>query len=191
MSGDLTTLEALKRYLGREGSDEAGQTSDELLKQLISAASGQITRFASREFVASEDGEERAFAHDGGRFLDLAPYDLRSVDTITVTRDGSSTVLEAGQFGLRPLPAPDGVHQWIQLADDPGESEITIKGAWGFEQVPADVANWTHLTVAEWLRGGVYAYTQDLEAAALYSSRSLPRIVETGIEDTYRQPVVT
>jgi len=191
MAGDLTSLEALKRYLGREeGISEPGETSDDLLKELIAAASRLVTGFARREFVASEGEEERVFAHDGGLFLDLDPFDVREVASVSIIRGGATTALETGAFGLRPLPSIDGVYQWLMLATDPGACEVKVKGKWGFEKVPADVATWVHVTIAEWVRGGVYAYTQEIEAAALYSSRSLPRLVETGLEDTYRRPVV-
>jgi len=192
MIRDLTTLDALKRYLGREdGESQPGETSDELLKELITAASGVITRFARREFAGSEEEEERVFAHEGGRFLDLDPFDLREVSRVTLVRGAAfDELLDSGSYSLRPLPSPDGVHQWMNLAGEPGECEVKIAGLWGFDEVPADVASWTQLTVAEWLRGGVYAYTPEIEAAALYSSRSLPRLVETGLEDIYRRPVI-
>jgi hypothetical protein len=191
MAGDLTSLEALKRYLGREeGVEEPGETSDDLLKELITAASGLVTRFARREFAGTEAEEERAFAHDGGLFLDLDPFEVREVASVKIIRGGSETTLETAAYGLRPLPSIEGVYQWMMLASDPGVCEVEVKGKWGFEKVPGDVATWTHLTIAEWLRGGVYAYTQEIEAAALYSSRSLPRMAETGLEDTYRRPVI-
>ena len=183
---ELTTLEALKPYLGREevGGEEAGETPDSVLTEQIKAASSLITNFARREFLPASGTRE--FAHDGGTFLDLDPFDLRTLESITV----GGTELDEGLYALRPKPSKDGVYQWITLASDPGECEVSIAGVWGFAEIPADIQGWTNFTVAEWLRGGVFAYTPELGAAPNASGRSLPSAVQLGIEDIYRRPVV-
>jgi|ERR1044072_90108 hypothetical protein len=183
----LTSLDAVKEFLEKQGSEETGEPSDDLLENLVQAASTHITNFSKREFEPSNK-EERTFAHDGqGRSIFLSPFDLRSVDSIKVESESGSSELTPDEYKLRPKPSKDGVYEWIRLAVDPGESEIAIKGDWGFAEVPADVEHWAKLTVVSWLRGDVFAYVPDLEAPAPLMKRALPREVAMGLEDTYRR----
>lgn len=183
-AGDLTDLAACKADL-----DLSGTVRDAVVQSAITAASRAITVHCQREFVPTA-AATRTFAWAGGT-LDLAPYDLRAVTSITVGTDdpASQQVLAATDYRLRPKPAADGVYQTIDLGtayvDWPGRTfgdrEVQIVGDWGFAAVPADVAHWTILTVATWLRQKFAPFVEDTQESLIPEPANLPWSVKAGL----------
>jgi hypothetical protein len=152
----------------------SGQTGkDSLIEDLISRASLAIMEHARREFIT--DGSlstTRLFVYEGGGILDLAPFDLRTLTSVTIDTDGTSpadTVLTADQYRCEPRSKRHGVWTHLQLrglSPRPASSvddwvpsrEVEIVGTWGFAAVPEDVAQATILTVMHMYRHFGQAY---------------------------------
>lgn len=193
--GELTTRDAVRAFLSKAPSDTE---QDALIDDLIVRASALITKHCEREFVPT-DGEARQFAYDGSGYLNLVPFDLRSVDAIRfdVEPGESSTTLTTDQYRLRPLPAPDGVYQAIKFQVYGGsasawpERTIEVEGDWGFAEVPADVQDAAIKTVAIWMRRDASAYesTFRLDEDRIEHPKALPSAV-FDLLDNYRRRVV-
>lgn len=184
----LVTLAEVNDFLGKAKDSEDNK---ELLEAFILAVTRSFQRYTHREFEPTDDAE-RVFAHRGGRLFNMVPYDLRSVAEVKTGTDSlTPKTLVATDYRLRPLPAHDGVYQWLRLAADPGECEITVKGDWGFEEVPADVKHWALTTIALWLRRDVQAFerTFNIDQGFLERPEALPSAVRGGLA-TYARPVL-
>jgi len=181
-AGDLTDLASCKADL-----DLSGNVRDAVVQTAITAASRAITVHCQREFVPT-NAQTRTFAWAGG-VLDLAPYDLRAVTSLTVGTDdpASQQVLAASDYRLRPKPAADGVYQTVELSTpDPSggtfpDREVTIVGDWGFAAVPADVAHWAIVTVATWLRQKFAPFVEDTQESLVPEPANLPWSVKAGL----------
>lgn len=166
----VISLEEMRGFLQR-GEGEHNQ--DEEIVRLINAASDEFAHgYPGREFAPrGETAAAREFVHVGGH-LELAPYDVREVQAVTLGTDLAAekhVELEASEWRLRPRPARHGVFQAIKLQPDreldlPCEFEVTVTGLWGFPAVPEDVKHWCKVTVATWLRKDVAAYSTTLRA---------------------------
>jgi hypothetical protein len=158
---DLVDLSEVREHLQKPDPDHE---QDAILRSLISRASETITRYTRREFTPTEDAT-REFVWIAGHEIDLAPYDLRSVTTLTLDSDlpvASQTVLTTSQYRLRPKPAPHGVYQRIELVNTwPPRigGEVKVEGDWGFLEVPNDVKHACLVTLATWFRADVAAFT--------------------------------
>ena len=193
--GELTTRDAVRAFLSKAPSDTE---QDALIDDLIVRASALITKHCEREFVPT-DGEARQFAYDGSGYLNLVPYDLRSVTSITFdVEDGeSNTELTAAEYRLLPKPAPDGVYNAIRFQVYRASSStwpqrtIAIRGAWGFEEVPVVAQDAAIKTVAIWLRRDAAAFesTFRLDEERIEHPKSLPSAVFDQL-DTLRRRVV-
>lgn len=166
---DLCTVEDVRRVLQKPAGDTA---QDQVISWLITRASRAITDHCRREFVPTASAT-REFVWSGGYVLSLAPYDLRSVTSVTLDSDlavADQTVLTADDYRLRPKPAPDGVYQWVELrrryptdrhwprSGEWAEREVKIAGAWGFASIPEDVNLAAAVTVTDWFRERVAAF---------------------------------
>lgn len=168
----LISLDEARLFLQKENEEDA---QDEVIEDLIEAASDEIARCTKREFAPrGEESEERTFPYAGNRLVDLEPYDVREVDAITLGADLESPIeLAPAEWSLRPLPPRDGVFQSIRLrlADStvleiPGGDQtcaIAVTGKWGFPAVPESVKHWCKVTVATWLRKDVSAFSRTLQ----------------------------
>lgn len=184
---DLTSTSAVKSFLQKSDS-----TQDTIIASLITRASVGIMRYTHRQFAPTESAATKVFAHEGGHMLDLAPYDLRVLTTLTTaTETTSPAVVASTNYGLRPKPARDGVYQRVKLTTNPGECEITVVGDWGFATVPEDVAHWCIVTVAMWLRRDVQAFesTFSIDEQRLERPEALPAAVRGGLA-TWKRPVL-
>jgi hypothetical protein len=85
-TGDLTTVEAVRLLLRTPGADLA---PDPLIQTFITQASVMIPRELGREFVASDD-VTRTFTYAGRGWVNLAPYDLRVLSSVTYDPDGTA-----------------------------------------------------------------------------------------------------
>lgn len=164
-SPDLTTVEQVKELL-----QDSESADEDLLQQLVTAASEEVTRFAEREFIAADDEIRTHLCK--GNIIDLAHNDVRVVRSVTLYTDDPDedqwVVLEAGDYRLRPIPVRDGVYQWLKLSEAVGprerEFEVQIDGDWGFAEIPKSISYWTAMTVVIWLRSGISAFSTSYNA---------------------------
>lgn len=188
---DLTTLAAVRAFLQKKAGDTE---QDSIIQSLITRASAAIEAYAGREFHPTTDAT-RTFNYLGGGRLSLAPYDLRSVTAMRWDTDTSSPTtalttdywLDGGTIG--------GTYQSVMLpnlrtTDTPGVTTrrtVEIRGAWGFNTVPADVAHAAIVTTAIWLRRDVAAFstTFSIDEQRLERPEALPQAVR-GILTPYR-----
>lgn len=158
----LTTRDDVRAYLQKNAPDT---NQDTLTDDLVDAASWAIIRRYGK-FGPAETAAAKVFVWDGSRRLKLFPYFLRSVTSIVLDTDTSSTTtLATTDYSLRPTTPLDGVYRWLRLPNHQVEvgleRQITITGNWGYSAIPTDVAQAAIVTVAEWLRRGVQAFGQD------------------------------
>lgn len=201
---DLTDLATVREALDAV----AGETdSDDLIGSYITRASVAIMRYAGREFAPTTDATERRFVV-AGRIVDLAPYDLRSVDSVELhPLETTPTTLTSSEYLLEPIPAVDGVYTRVRLSTaldlsadsttDFGRTLVDITGDWGWATIPDDVEHATIATVLSWLRRDATAlegsFTFDDSSGGLAprptGTFGLPRSVRVAI-DRYRRMVV-
>lgn len=160
---DLTTTAKVKTYLQIDSS-ETGQ--DAVIADLVTKASRQILQEFQREFAPTSSAttrtfEAEVFAGDGG-FVNLAPYDLRTLTTLKIDTDTATPItLTSAEYRLRPVPNPFGVYDRIELKPltriarsiEWKRRQITVLGDWGFASVPEDVEHWCNVQVSAWLPG--------------------------------------
>jgi hypothetical protein len=189
---DLISLEEARAFLEK---DERETAQDPILNGLITAASAEIMKYTKREFAPKGDAvEERRFLFVGARTVDLEPYDVREVESVTLGVDlPSSRELAAGEWTLRPVTAPYGVYQSVRLRLAPGGAPnlpageqtcaVAVTGKWGFASVPEDVKHWCKVTVATWLRKDVAAFsrTLQLEEDRVEAPEQLPSAAMRGL----------
>lgn len=190
---DLTDLAAVRAFLQRPAADT---NQDAVISSLITAASREISREFAREFAPPVATATRRFrVATREPFLSLAPYDLRALTTLALDPETSSpTVLTRyTDFDLLPIPNPDGVYTSIRFYTSLRNSNGThrrldITGAWGFPTVPDDVKHWCNVTVAEWLRKDVSAFSSvfNIDTQQVERPASLPTAVLAGLRD-YRR----
>jgi hypothetical protein len=194
----LVTLPEAREFLQK---DENEVEQDSILTSLIAGASDQIISHCGREFAPKgTETETRTFLYVGGRHLDLWPYDVREVSGVTLGSDLGATkvVLAAGDWRLRPVPAPEGVFQKLKLpalANYPtltDDFEVEVTGLWGFEAVPERVKHWCKVTVAIWLRKDVSAFSRTLamDEDRLEVPEGLPSAVVHGLRNFTRKPAI-
>lgn len=172
--------EALEIHVGDD-------TRDRLIEALIPSVSRALEARVEREFTPKT--ATRVFQWKPGRPLDLCPYDLRSITSITVE---GQTLDDADYMGT-PFERPDGVWQWLRFRptltvtdsthlDAWGFHRVTIVGEWGFAAVPDDVRRAAAVTVGSWLSAEVGAIgmgNQDLDE---------PRYMQPQPQRTYAIP---
>lgn len=170
-AGDLCSLAEVRAFLQKQASDTA---QDAIISSLITRASAAVMRYTERQFAPTETAATKTFEIDFNRdgFLDLAPYDLRSLTSILIDTDtGTSATLGSEEYRLWPRPNPDGVFTAIRLVPTTrgGWSrfrhvQVQVTGDWGFSAVPDDVKHWTIVVVETWLRRDVAAFSTTYDA---------------------------
>lgn len=195
MAVQLVSVEDVRLQLQKQ-TGETG--SDPVLGRLIEAASEQVLNFTEREFAPVSTSTSRQFYYCGDGILDLAPYDIQAspapvVKIDTVDGAGGTTLTAGTHYRLYPLPAKDGVKNWLRLAASLPASapsayfddrEVTITGTWGFPSVPDDVKYWTTVTVVDWFRERVAAFGTRFnpETEALEVPEDLPAAARSGLK---------
>lgn len=146
---NLFTIQELKNHLRSiKPTDTSKDAHLELLAQTVSDAAAAHTNHR----WALEDATAKTFRYDeSDGFLDLAPWDLRSIDTVQVDTDISPVTLDASQFRKEPRNAPHGVYSHLDLYlgagaastsfwsdQQPGWAgrEVRVTGSWGWETIP-------------------------------------------------------
>lgn len=188
---ELTTLNEVRAYLQKPVTDTS---QDALISSLIRRVSQQIETYAQREFTPA-DGQTRTFAYYGGGYLNVAPFDLRTVTGVTYdTENAAPVVLDGDEYRLRPFASATGTYQQVYL---PGYSAgllepvgVEITGDWGFASIPEDVSHAAVMAVAHALRNevGITSTITELGEVRFERPAALPATVRA-ILDSYRQPV--
>lgn len=185
---DLTTLAAVRAHLQLPDVDI---DSDAELSALISRASAVIQRWTGREFAPPTSAETRVFTYPGRGRLELAPYEARAVTAVVLDSQpgGQQITLSTTDYALRPLPARDGVYQWLELAPYRRcrGGQVSVTGDWGWPTVPDDVEHACIVTVATWMRRDVAAYSRvfNLDESRIERPQALPSAVMDML-DLYR-----
>lgn len=189
---DLTTRANVRAFLQKPAGDTA---QDAIIDALVTAASRLIMDECEREFAPVTATATRTFSvarRNGALWLDLNPYDLRTVTQVRVDTDTSSpTTLASDEYRLWPRPNKDGTFLAIKLQPQSHsigriaweDREVQVTGAWGFAAVPEDVEMWCRITVAIWLRRDVQAFstTFSIEEDRLERPEALPSAVRSGL----------
>lgn len=193
----LTTAQKARSYVKRVPTDNS---ADPLLETLINAYSKAIINYVEREFKPKTDDATRVFRYDNGGYLSLAPYDLRSVTTVTLYSDlptSSQDVLDPqsdtieSEYRLEPRQGtPEGTYLWMVLPNVTRSAwrrarvgQVSILGNWGMNETPADVELACLIAVANSYRNpegfasrslGELSFTEADTAAAVGGAQSLP-----------------
>lgn len=168
MATDLCALGDVRKILETPTADTARDT---LISELITHASAVLMGELEREIVTalSSPPNSRTFEFDpaarnrrGTLVIDLAPYDVQTIATVTLNPEESATVLVAGT-DYQPAPAlkPEGVFTSLrlsrylvsvpQLALRFGVAQIAVSGTWGWPTVPVDVKDTCAHVVSAWM----------------------------------------
>lgn len=162
---------------------ETDTTQDNFIESLIPRASLAIAKEAEREFAPASTAVTRTFEYpwEGGEYVSLAPYDLRSVTKVLVDTDQNAGGFElsTSEYRLWPKPARDGTYTSIRvhpLSAVTGpilwkNRELQITGNWGFTSIPADVTHATALTVVHWLNVNTAAFRRPDEQPGIQPPR--------------------
>lgn len=155
---DLTTVAKFRSFMQHDTGVAAD--NDDEVQNLITRASRAMMDFAGREWKSEAVGSTaRTFLlHDGpDRVLPLTPYDVRSVTQLRFDTDTSSptTVTDATNWRLLPIPSRYGVYNWLYLPNHSGTRAgrvVEVTGTWGWASVPYDVEQACLETVEHWLK---------------------------------------
>lgn len=171
----LTTVEAFMRHL-REPADLDGEARDRA-QYLINSYSTAAVRLLKRRMKPVEDGADKIFYYTGNGMLSLAPFEARTINTVTLYTDmpesGWQVLLnqsptQEAQWRARPSNKTDeGTFLYMTLPeigpyhpyyDEPVTTlnrrnlgyEVTINADWGvaLSEFPADVALAVHIACA-------------------------------------------
>lgn len=164
---DLCTLADVRLAMETKTADTA---LDARITDLIPTATQEIWDVAQREFIPTASATRKFRV--AGWHVDLAPYDLRTVSSMTFDPDGGGQVLLTHtDYELLPMGAqPNGVYtgvqlsQWISLSTTKqmnfGFADLSITGAWGFAAVPTPVKEAAVIAIRSWLRRDFDSYAQ-------------------------------
>ena len=192
MAVSLVSVADVRGFIQKPDPDQA---QDAIIGRLIESASEAILTWTEREFApAGTAGVARVFYYCGNGVLNLSPYDVQVVTQVKIDSIAGSggTILASTEYRLYPTPAKDGVYNWLRLSPNISatpantnfaEREVTVTGTWGFPSVPDDVKHWTTVTVAEWLRLNVSAFTTtfNIDEQHLERPEMLPSAVRAGL----------
>lgn len=167
MADDLCTLADVRTQL----ETPSGETSrDALIAVLITHASTSIMREVRREFAPATSAATRrrlvlpSRVAAGSVLVDLDPFDLRTVSSMTLHPEETSpvTLVANTDYVLDPVEATQGTYQRVllygglsfnsTLAQRFGFCFLDIAGAWGFSSVPNDAKQACIEAVCSWLR---------------------------------------
>lgn len=186
---DLTDIAAVRELL-----QDSESIPDETVQVMITAASRAILNHTQRELI--KGGEEARDFLSRGSHLDLGSKDLRgkptAVTLYTDLEEAEQIDLEPSEYKVRPIPPEFGVYEWLELPEDlTGEVQVTVKGNWGFEVIPEDVAYWCGMTVVIWSRSDISAFstTYNVDEGRVERPEDLPPAVKHALNH-YRRLTV-
>lgn len=185
---DLVTVAEVREFLQKPVADTA---QDEVIQAEISRASAVINR-GWRKFRPAETAATKTFTFHGGHRLDLHPFVIRDLTSLTI----AGNTIAADDRALRGTTADrfDGVYSWVRLwntlpATVNQEDEVTIVGDWGYTSVPDDVKQACIVTVAEWMRRDVAAFstTFSLDEDRVERPEAIPRAAKMMLRPYQRE----
>jgi hypothetical protein len=143
---------------------------DDLIDREIDRASWVIMEHCGRFKPVEAAGTEKRYVVEGGRrprggyTVDLFPFYASAVTAVVLDPDGSSPqTLAATDWRPRPLGALDGMYRTLKLPNvslvPEVEYELEVTGTWGFADVPPSVIQAAAITVVEWIRKDVQAFS--------------------------------
>jgi hypothetical protein len=202
-AANLTDLATVRDYMQKGGAgQQTGQ--DQTILDLIPRASRAIQRY-TRTFAPAETNVTYIFTWRERGLLSLNPWFVRNVTAVSLGSDTSSPqALVSADWALRPKPSEDGVYTHLKIAGsnlyesnlelldmtyaNAVELEVAVTGDWGYVAVPEDVRHWASVTVVEWIRKDVSAFSTQFDANEdrLDRPEELPRAVKVGLRD-YRR----
>lgn len=153
----LTTLSRARMHVLRNVTQT---DQDELLAFYINASSQAIVNYINRE-PKPTDSATRTLNYDGEGVLSLDPWEIRTVDSVTVLAEGTTVPQTITTSGFRLEPAQrtrEGTYLSLRLPDsyacywDGWGHEVTIVGDWGMEAVPKDIEMACLVAVADAFR---------------------------------------
>jgi hypothetical protein len=155
----LISIEEARRYVWR---DEDDSSRDGILVDAINDVSESIADHLRREICPRVENTARRFDYDGSGFLDLAPYDLRTIDEIKLYTDrpsASQQTLTATNYRLWPTGgARGGTYLGVLLPSPAIEEfdygfgwEVTITGDWGMCASHVTVPGALKLACKQWV----------------------------------------
>jgi hypothetical protein len=163
----LCSVDDVKEYLELTTAD-----SDDLILQSIVAASSIIPERYQREFVGPSGGTRTFSAR--GYLVDLAPYDLRTVTSVTMhPEETAQTLVVDSDYLLRPQGGfrLGGTYWHIRLSPrvnlsstvfrEFGEARLQVIGDWGCFStgaVDASVKRAAVFTAAAWTDKAISEY---------------------------------
>lgn len=198
-TGMLVELEEVRQAMELKSDDVS---LDDQIIRLIPVASRRIALDARREFTPTAVATRRFRMN--GRYLDLDPYDLRTITSVTLDPAGVPKVIAATDYRGTPSHKPDGVWTEVKISDfysietgswmQFGFNEVDVAGAWGFAAPPVDVKEAAVIAIRSWLRRDLSTYAQvdaDLRALApeAFGTYKLPP-ASRAMLDPYRRITV-
>lgn len=185
---DLTTVAKVKA--AQEGVVSTAR--DSLIQDGITAASGAIILRTERELTPQATATRRfpvpleGWGGSEGVICDLAPYDLRTPNTVTLHPEASGSAIALTRdvdYTLEPVPAKHGgyyrlrlsryLNLWSAFAFRFGHAQLDVTGDWGLyvggdtnPTVPGPLERATILAVRSWLRQNPGGYQTPQPAGA-------------------------
>lgn len=155
-------------------NDALDETYDELLDLLIDSYSEAVVEYTERQFTPDNDATY-VFKHSGRGNLDLRPYEIRNVTTVSYQGDGDPVTLETWKGEPRNrsrwgtylwLSAPVVLQTVVPYFPYQSWSEFTISvtGDWGMETVPSNVKLAVAACVENYFRNSSGVQSQSLGA---------------------------
>ena len=130
---DLTTIDAVKEYLGIDAGSSA---DDALLTRLVTAASAFVTQATNRVFTSTTFTETQSGT---GYLTTIIPKQWPVTSVTSVTVDGTAIPARATVTGDGWVLADD-VIRLVGYTTTPGVSNIVIVYTAGLASVPTDIA---------------------------------------------------
>ena len=165
-SYDLCTVEHVRRRMSSQSTAQ-----DDLIQDLVTAASITIMDWCGRQFIKDTDTPTvKLFPYAGDGFVSLAPFDARTVTQIRIDTDTTTptTLTQGTDYFLRPIGGKWAVVEWVEIPSQrsavwgsigygfqrlvPGiDRTLEITGTWGFPTIPQQAVDATIITVRAWL----------------------------------------
>jgi hypothetical protein len=200
---NLTTLDDVRTFMQKGGTTQETD-QDALIATLIPQASRVIQRYT--RIIAPAETGAKTFTWRGRGLLSINPWFLRSVSSLQMDTDtGSPTTLDPSSYSLQPKPSEDGVYTHIRLLGSQMvesnlelldssysttlQREVTVTGDWGYTTVPDDVRHWANVTVVEWIRKDVSAFSTgfDSNEDRLDRPEEIPFAAKRGLRQYVRE----
>lgn len=169
----MTTVDYITTAEYKAQVEKTGTDRDTVIAALITAASVAINDECQRELTPKTASAQRTFrVAPCSHTIDLAPYDLRAVTSITL--EGTALVADSTYVLCWPDPRTStylgvrlgsSVTVSSEFVTEFGYGRLVIAGAWGAwdtADVPANVKRACVTTVASWLDRALQAYGVEL-----------------------------